>query len=140
MRSTSSAERVGATSASSSSEPGSPSSLVRDAAVLAEDDDRRVLLRLDLDLGREPRAKQRRADRLAETRLGQEQEVVIGAAHDDERRDQPSLGREQHGAARRLGHVVREHALEEVLRVGPRDPNVVARPGRDSARHCRHGH
>ena len=66
MRSTSSAERVGSTSASSSSDAGLAELLVRDPAVLAEDDDRRVLLRLDLDLGREPRAKQGGADRLAE--------------------------------------------------------------------------
>jgi hypothetical protein len=99
-----------------------------------------VLLRLDLDLGREPRAKERRCDVLAEPRLGQEQEVVIGAAHDDDRRDQPRLGREQHGAAGRLGDVVREHALEEVLRIGARDPDVVTRAARNSARHRCHGH
>ena len=44
---------------------------------VAEDDRRRVLLGLDLALGREPRAQERRAHRLAEPRLGEQQEVVV---------------------------------------------------------------
>ena len=48
---------------------------VRNPAVLAEDNDRGVLLGLDRDLGGEPCAEQVRANGLTETRLGQEQEV-----------------------------------------------------------------
>ena len=111
--------------------------VVRDPTVLAEDDDRRVLLGLDLDLGREPRAKQVRAHRLPETGLGQQQEVAGLTAHDDERRDQPRLRRQEEGLARRGGDVVRQHPLQEVLRVGPGHPDVVPGPrGHSSRNRC----
>ena len=101
---------------------------VRKRTVFAEDDDRGVLFGLDLDLRREPRSEQGRANGLSETGLGQKQELLGRSPDDDERRDQPRLRREKERRAGRGGDVVRQHPLEEVLRVGPGHPDEVAGP------------
>ena len=56
--------------------PGLAELDARDLSVLTEHDDRGVFLALDLDLGRELRAEQGRAHGFAETRFGQEEEVL----------------------------------------------------------------
>ena len=104
----------------------------RDALALAEHDRRRVLLGLDLALRREAGAQQLRAHDLAELGLGQEQEVVVAATQDDERRDHARLrGQQQRLAALSGGErrdLVRDHALEEVGRVRAGDADERARP------------
>ena len=114
--------------------------VVRNPALLAERDHRDVLLGLDLDLRGEPGAQESGAHRITEPGLGEQQEVVVGAAHDDEWRDQAGLRRQEHRPARRLFDVVREHALQEVGRVGTGDPHVVARARCNSARDGCHPH
>ena len=69
-----------------------PGQLARQPLGVAEDEQRRVLLELDLALRREARAQQLRPHDLAELRLGQEQEVLRAAAPDAQRRDQPAFG------------------------------------------------
>ena len=100
---------------------------VRGDAVTSEDEERRVLLHLDLALRAQAHANELRADRLAELGLGQEEEVLLAAAPDDERRDQPRLRRQEQCRARVADaervHVVRDHALEIVARVRSGDPD-----------------
>ena len=69
------------------------------------------------------------ANDLAELGLGQEQEVVLAAAPDEERRDHAALRRQDQRLAR-LGRedVVRDDPLQQVGGVGPLDPDVGARP------------
>ena len=86
-----------------------------------------MLLRLDLALGAQAHPRELRAHDVAESRLGQEQEVVLCAAQHDERRDHARLGGEQQRRARVAGRerldVVRDHALQVVGRVRPGDAN-----------------
>ena len=97
-------------------------------SALAEDDRRGVLLGLDLALRGDPHPRQVRAHGLAELGLGQEQEVVLAAAPDDERRDHAALRRQDQRLAR-LGreHVVRDDPLEQVGGVRPLHADVGAR-------------
>ena len=91
-------------------------------------------LGLDLALGREPGAQQRRPHGLAEPTLGEKQEVVVRPAHHAHRRDDPPLRRQQQRVARRLRDVVREHPLEEILGIRPAHADEVPLPFRDG--HC----
>ena len=94
----------------------------------AEDDRRRVLLGRDLALRGEAHARELVRHRLAELGLGEQQEVVVAAPPDEQRRDHARLGGEQQRVDR-IGRedVVREHALEEVGSVRPLDADVGAR-------------
>jgi hypothetical protein len=94
-----------------------------------------VVLRLDVDLRREAGACELRAHDVAELGLRQHEEVVARAADDPERRDDPRLRRQQQRVAVLVrGDVVRDHPLQEVLRVGPRHAEVRTRAKRN-ARH-----
>ena len=97
----------------------------------------RVLLGRQLDLGGEARALELRAERLAEPRLRGEQEVVVGATEDPERRNDPRLRREQKRVARLARRecldVVRDHALHEVGSVRAAGTDVVTRARSPSA-------
>ena len=81
-------------------------------------------------------------DAVAELGLGQEQEVVHAPTVDGHRGDDAALRREKKRIARLVQSqrldVVGQHPLEEVLGVGARDPNVVARPRGHSARNGCH--
>ena len=104
----------------------------------AENEPRLVLLGLDLRLRGEAEPRELSADALAQLRLGQEQEVVRPAAQHTQRGDHPRLRGEQERIAplphRERGDVVREHPLQVVLGVGPRDADVGSRQRRN-ARH-----
>jgi hypothetical protein len=113
---------------------------VRDASVLAEDDDRPVLLGLDFHLRGKPGAQQCRLHRLPESGLGEKQEVVLAAADHDDRSDHARLRGQEQRLAGRGGDVVRHHALQEVLRVRPGDPDKHTRPEGNSARNGSHPH
>ena len=63
-------------------------------------------------------------DGFAELGLGEQEEVVLAAAPDDERRDQPCLRRQEERLARCFLDVVRDHPLEEVLGVRSLDRDV----------------
>ena len=91
---------------------------------------------------RSARARASTRTRLAEPRLRQQQEVVVARAarRPPARSRVPSASAAAPRHARPSRDVVREHPLEEVLRVGARDPNVVAWPRRHSARHRCHAH
>jgi hypothetical protein len=97
-------------------------------AARAQDDDGPVLLRLDRALRREAGAQELANEPLAGKGLGQEQEVVLPAAHDDERRDDPRLRRQEQRRARLPGcerlDVVRDHAVEVRGRVRPSHGDV----------------
>ena len=112
--------------------------VVRDPFALAEDDQRRVLLGLDLDLRREACAKEGTLQGGAKAGLGQEEKVVLAASDDRHRGDHAGLGRQQESLAGRLRDLVREHAVEEVRRVRTPDGDVVARPDRCRRCHCLH--
>ena len=75
-----------------------------------------MLLGLDRALRGEAEAGQLGRDALAERRLGEEEEVVVPAPQDGQRRDQPRLRGEQQRLARLAGaerlDVVRDHPLE----------------------------
>ena len=90
-----------------------------------------MLLRLDLAAGAQAHAREVRTHGLAELRLGEEQEVLVAAAPDDERRDEPRLRREQERgdgvADGERVDVVRDHPLEVVARVRSGDPDEGAR-------------
>jgi hypothetical protein len=94
-----------------------------------------VLLGLDLTARPQPGPKERRAHGLAESRLGQDQEIVLSPSPHDERRDDPRLRGQQEGRARgaelQPRDVVRHHAVEERDRVGPAQRDEVPRPWRD---------
>ena len=92
------------------------------------------MLRLDFDLGGEAGSQQCRGHRLAKAGLRQQQEVVLGAAHDDDGGDDPRLRSQEQRLAGRSRDVVRQHPLEEVLRVGAGHANEVPGPGGHSAR------
>ena len=98
-----------------------------------------MLLERDLGLGRKAHPQQLVAQRLAELRLGEEQEVLGPAAQDAHRRDHACLRRQEQGLARVAGgerlDVVREHALEIVLGVRPDHADKGARAtSRDGVR------
>jgi hypothetical protein len=112
--------------------------VVRDAFALAEDEHGRVRFRLELDLGREAHAEQRRAHDVPEPFLGQQEIVLLATLHDDQRSDHPGLRRQQQRGARRLLDVVRDHSLEEILRIRSADGNVLARSKRRCGRNDLH--
>jgi hypothetical protein len=87
-----------------------------------------VLLELDLALRGKSRPQERAAHGLAQTGLGEKQEVVVAAPDDPKRRDDPPFRRQKQRVAGRLRDVVREHALEEVLGIRAADANVLALP------------
>jgi hypothetical protein len=99
-----------------------------------------VLLELDLSLGREPHPDELVAQRLAELRLGDEQQVFGAATHHAHRRDYPCLGGQKERFARAAylerRDFVREHALEVVHRIRAGDTHE--RPRADGDRGC-HG-
>jgi hypothetical protein len=97
-----------------------------------------VALGLDLALGGETGSDQGGANRFPQSRLGQEQEVVLSSPHHDERSDHPTLRREQERLARRACDLVRQHALEEIARVRPTHGDVVAWPERSGGREGLH--
>src|SRR4051794_3428178 len=99
----------------------------------AEHEPRLVLLRLDVDFRREARALQLSAHRVAELRLGEQQEVVGRTPVDAEGRDDPRLRRQEQRVAHVVcGDVVRDHPLQEVLRVRPRHAEVRTRAKRNA--------
>jgi hypothetical protein len=108
---------------------------VRNALAPAEDEERLVLLRLDLGLRREPEPAQLRRHTLAELRFREQQEVIRPAAPDDERRDHAPLRREEERLAgvaevERLD-LVRDHPLEVAGRLGAGDAHEgTGPPGR----------
>src|SRR3954465_10882489 len=104
--------------------------VVRDPLTGPELEVAAVRLRLDLALGGEARAQQRRADRLRERGVGDQQERLRPLAYDSPWRDDPAVRRQQQGRARlaRLEgrDLVREHALEEVRRLRAGHGHVAA--------------
>jgi hypothetical protein len=99
-----------------------------------------VLLGFDLDLRREPGAKQCRPHRLAQAGLGEQEEVIGRTAHDDDWRDHAGLRRQEQRLAGSECDVVREHALQEVLCVGACNANELARPSGHPLRNGFHAH
>ena len=92
-----------------------------------------MLLELDLHPGRETRAQELPTNGVAEARFGQQQEIVARAPHDPKRRDDPRLRRQQQGVAIVVRRdVVGDHALQEILRVRPRDAHELARTSRNA--------
>ena len=90
-------ERRPSPASSSSRAPGQS---VAKPVAAAEDEHRLVLLRLDIALARRRiRVRCARTD-LAQPRLGQEEEVVVIATQDDERRDHTCLRGEEKRRAR----------------------------------------
>jgi hypothetical protein len=70
-------------------------------------------------------------DELALSGLRQHEEVVVTAPQDEERRDHPGLRGEEERRARLAGRqrldVVRDHPLQVVGRIGPRDADELPR-------------
>ena len=104
--------------------------VVEDPLAWAELQVAAVRLELDLALGGEPRAQQRRAHGLGEVGLGDQEERLGPLAHDPQRRDDPALRRQQQRRPGLAGlerdDLVRDHPLEKVGRLGPRDGDVAA--------------
>ena len=104
---------------------------IRDPVRLAEDDRGRVLLDLDVALGREAGAEKRGAHSFAEARLGQQEKVLHAAPPHGQRRDHARLRREEQRFARvadrELLDVVRDHRLEVRLGIRPPHADEVAR-------------
>jgi hypothetical protein len=88
-----------------------------------------VRFRFDLALRPQTHPRQVRAHDLAQSRLGQDEELVVVATQNDEGRDQPRLRREQQRRARLTARertdVVRDHPLQIVRGVRPGDANEV---------------
>ena len=87
-----------------------------------------MLLRRDVHLGAQPHAHEVAQHHAAELRLGEQEEVVGASAPDGERRDHAGLRGEEQRLTRLLGNVVRDHSLEEVLRVRAPNADVRTRP------------
>ena len=82
-----------------------------------------MLLELHVEAGRKAKRQQVRANDLGELGLGQEQEVLLRAAHDRERRDHARLRCQEECVAgltrTKRRDVVGHHALQVVLGRGP---------------------
>ena len=90
-----------------------------------------MFLRLDLALRAQAHPHQLRADDLSQSRLGQDEEVVVRAPQNDERCDHARLGGQQQRRARltrseRL-NVIRDHPLQVVGRIRPGDADELPR-------------
>jgi hypothetical protein len=105
-----------------------------------------VLLELDLGLRREPEANELSPHAFTEVGLREEQEVVARAADDPQRGDHARLRIQQQRVARlavaERGDFVRDHALEQRLRIGAGHAHerTHARRGGDTRSNATHRH